>query len=86
MRKFQIAHVDCETYGKVNEGFYDEKLIEAKRLTAMYGDNGLVMLNRDLTNLNRRMMRYKGVDEDMYNAMAEDVRALHHVIQDVNEW
>ena len=85
MRKFQITNVDCATFGKVNEGFYDEKLIEAKRLIAMYGDNGLVMLNRDLTNLNRRMMRYKDVDEDMYNAMAEDVRALHHVIQDVNE-
>lgn len=86
MRKFQIANIDCDTFGTVNEGFYDEKLVEAKRLIALYGDNGLIMLNRDLTNINRRMMRYKGVDEDMYNAMAEDVRALHHVIQDVKEW
>lgn len=86
MRKFQIANLDCDTFGKINEDFYEENLPEARRLVGLYGDNGLVMLNRDLTNLNRRMRRYKGVDDDMYNAMAEDARALHHIIQDVSEW
>ena len=86
MRKFQIANLDCDTFGEFNEGFYDEKLSEAHRLISLYGDNGLVMLNRDLTNMNRRMRRYKGVDDEMYNAMATDVRALHHVIQEVSEW
>lgn len=81
MRGFNIVDIDCEAYGPVDEEFYAEMLQEGMRLVNLFGDNGLVMLNRDLNRLNRRLIANR--DTDMYEELAEQTRALRNVIEDV---
>lgn len=81
MRGFNIVDIDCEVYGPVDEEFYAEMLQEGMRLVNLFGDNGLVMLNRDLNRLNRRLIANR--DTDMYEELAEQARALRNVIEDV---
>ena len=81
MRGFNIVDIDCEVCGPVDEKFYAEMLQEGTRLVNLFGDNGLVMLNRDLNRLNRRLIANR--DTDMYEELATQARALHNVIEDV---
>ena len=81
MRGFNIVDIDCGLYGQIDNEFYAEMLQEGMRLVNLFGDNGLVMLNRDLTRLNRRLVANKGTD--MYDELAEQARALRQVIEDV---
>lgn len=81
MRGFNIVDIDCEVYGPVDEKFYAEMLQEGMRLVNLFGDNGLVMLNRDLNRLNRRLIANR--DTDIYEELAEQARALRNVIEDV---
>ena len=83
MRNFKIAEIGCGTSGYVDEEFYDARKPEAERIRALYGDNGLIMLNRDLMHMNNRMVRLKDKDDDLYKAMAGQVRALRIIIQEV---
>ena len=83
MRGFRIAAIDCPTFGPIDDEFYDARREDAQRIVALYGDNGLITLNRDLEQLNRRMRRYKGVDEEMYEGLAAQVRALYYIIQEL---
>ena len=83
MRNFKIADIECGTSGYVDEEFYDARKPEAERIRALYGDNGLIMLNRDLMHMNNRMVRLKDKDEDLYKNMAGQVRALRIIIQEV---
>lgn len=83
MRNFKIADIGCGTSGYVDEEFYDALKPEAERIRALYGDNGLVMLNRDLQHMNNRMMRLKDKDKDLYEDMAGQVRAFRIIIQEV---
>ena len=83
MRNFKIADIGCGTSGYVDEEFYDARKPEAERIRAIYGDNGLIMLNRDLQHMNNRMMRLKEKHEDLYEEMAGQVRALRIIIQEV---
>lgn len=81
MRGFNIVDIDCGLYGPIDNEFYAEMLQEGMRLVNLFGDNGLVMLNRDLNRLNRRLVANK--DTEMYDELAEQARALHQVIEDV---
>lgn len=83
MRGFRIAAIDCPDFGVVDEEFYEARKDEAQRIVALYGDNGLITLNRDLEQLNRRMRRYKDVDEEMYEGLAAQVRAIYYIIQEL---
>lgn len=58
MRNFKLNLLDNFNYdGEIDYKFYNCNIAEARRIFNLFGDNGLVMLNRDLNSLNRAWNR-----------------------------
>ena len=55
MKVTQINTIpEIDYNGSIDATYYEEYYPEAQRLFNVYGENGLVMINRDLSALNRR--------------------------------
>lgn len=77
MRNFKVHDIEVGKYGPVDEEFYRCNLGKWTHTINMFGDDGIVMLNRDLACLDRRA-KASGDEE-----LAAQVRALYDFILEV---
>lgn len=82
MRNFKLNLIDDFNYdGEIDYEFYNCNMPEARRIFNLFGDNGLVMLNRDLNSLNRAWQRC--ADGAKKDAIAAQVRAQVLIIKEL---
>lgn len=82
MRNFKLNLMDDFSYdGEIDYEFYNCNMPEARRIFNLFGDNGLVMLNRDLNSLNRAWQRC--ADGAKKDAIAAQVRAQILIIKEL---
>lgn len=82
MRNFKLNLLDNFSYGgEIDYEFYNCNIAEARRIFNLFGDNGLVMLNRDLNSLNRAWNRC--ADGAKKDGIAAQVRAQVLIIKEL---
>lgn len=82
MRNFKLNLLDNFSYdGEIDYEFYNGNIAEARRIFNLFGDNGLVMLNRDLNSLNRAWSRCS--DGAKKDAIAAQIRTQVLIIKEL---
>lgn len=74
MRGFKVHELSVGENGPVDSEFYQQNVEEWQHIVNLFGDNGIVMLNRDLARLDTKAAKL-GTEE-----AAAQVRALSSFI------